>query len=157
MKRAIEVSEIRKGDLIRWEGPGDEAHEWREDSIESPYNGHGQHYLLDRPEPVVELPTEPTLGWLTASQCVGTALVPVGVPVLDKWSAPMGNASSIRRNGDTCGIAQEWVTAFEPATIVPTEALDVLRLQVVSGHGSYAATFYATRAFLREIDKAATS
>lgn len=70
MKEPIEIADIRKGDLIRFEPkpPVDfiasaieyvasyDKAAWR-DSEDVP----SQHYLLDRPTPPVELPTEP--GW----------------------------------------------------------------------------------------------
>ena len=103
MKQPIEPSEIRKGDLIRWEDDrpaGDsngigaieftaksDGYEWRE---------NGAHYLLDRPNPVVELPSEPTLGWLTART---SAIGETPRRDLARWHRHEEPEVSIQRNG----------------------------------------------------------
>ena len=62
----IEPSEIRKGDLIRVEWPDDNSREYRasRDGDNNIFGGTSRFFLLDRPAPAVELPTEPTLGWV---------------------------------------------------------------------------------------------
>jgi hypothetical protein len=128
MKQPIEPSEIRKGDLIRWESDvvDENAEEWRSRHDQPPYRAWGQHYLLDRPTaPAVELPTEPSLGWLTyaGSTIFGTfRRFKAGDAHLDsmKWEA-----TEVR--GDDPHNSYSSVTAFTPATAVPTEALNELR------------------------------
>ena len=136
MKRPIEASEIRKGDLIRLEFDADEAAteyravKDREGMAQGVYGpttyiaGASRRYLLDRPEPAVELPPEPTLGWLSGPEIS---------PLLDMWHEEI-----VTDRGPTAGryVAGEItgtfaldseVTAFTPATAVPTDALDELR------------------------------
>lgn len=120
MKRPIEPADIRKGDLIRWEQEpslvSEYAIEYR--ATEDGYfqSVTGQHYLLDRPTPPVELPTEPTLGWLNDAPY----LLAVWYP---------------REVLGTAGVAQieqtpfsaDHIRAFTPAAAVPKAALDELQ------------------------------
>lgn len=74
----------------------------------------------------ITLPAEPTLGWLTTSRCSGS-WVETYTPVLAFWSAPPADprdGTSIQRNGDNCGVAANWVIAFEPAVAVPLPPTD---------------------------------
>lgn len=84
MKEPIEVKDIRKGDVIRFEYPTTRsAHEYRANFDRESW-GAGQHFLLERPTPPVKLPTEP--GWyLTAS-----SLDPVAVYLAADgyWTTP---------------------------------------------------------------------
>lgn len=76
----------------------------------------------------IALPSEPTLGWLTASRCTGS-WVETYTPVLAFWSAPPtgDNApTSVQRNGDSCGVAPDWVIGFTPAIAVPVGDVSVL-------------------------------
>ena len=124
-REEIEYNEILAEDLIRWENASTEvAHEWRAvydgDHFVGPVSeGFGKHYLLDRPKPAVVLPDKPTLGWLS----VGDA-----DPRLGHWqqyeSAFGGNDYAIQSRVE---FHDTFVTAFTPATAVPTEALDKLR------------------------------
>jgi hypothetical protein len=128
-KTPIDPSEIRKGDLIRceWDGsvPGLQAAEFTASGHgHSLYSEAPQHYLLDRPIPPVSLPTEPTLGWLTARERKGGACP---VAHLAIWNLHRDPDVSIQWNGSNCGIARNWVTAFIPAVAVPTDALAGLR------------------------------
>lgn len=128
MKQPIEPSDIRKGDLIRIEYPTGAINSAVEYVAGGParvddYLPGSAHYLLDRPKPAVELPTEPTLGWVEYSF----------------------DGDSIRRLGCSYNLGRiarlvKWdievpasrVTAFSSATAVPTAALDELRR--VHGH-----------------------
>lgn len=124
MKRAIEVREIRKGDLIRWEGEHGNtiAHEYRATAAGHKWSpADGTYFLLDRPTPPVELPKTPQLGWLGVTDDGTFERKPASV--LGIWQ---DRRYSI--NGGVSGTwSHEFVTAFEPATAVPTEALDDLR------------------------------
>jgi hypothetical protein len=119
MKRPIEPADIRKGDLIRWEQEpsliSEYAIEYR--ATEDGYfqSVTGQHYLLDRPSPPVELPTEPTLGWLENVY---------GARILKHWFRGEGVAEAF--DGDRWNFTKE-VIAFTPAVGVPKVALDELR------------------------------
>lgn len=145
MKEPIEPSEIRKGDLIRFEYDGDPrevAEEWRaqDDADGFHFRAPGHHYLIDRPKPDVELPTEPTLGWLTAND---------ERPYL----------SHVKLDGEramTDGLYYAHasrVTAFTPATAVPTAALDELR-GVARAHLSGYLDFRVLTTFLAAVDEA---
>jgi hypothetical protein len=127
MKRPIELDAILAGDLIRYES-GEIAHEWRAQNKGHGFHARaGQHYLLDRPEPAVELPTEPTLGTVTwkyhdsAHVQQETAL----------WN-PTPDGLCFRSESSSIPVA--FVIDFTPirtladdATAVPTKALDELR------------------------------
>lgn len=119
MKRPIEPADIRKGDLIRWEQEpslvSEYAIEYR--ATEDGYfqSVTGQHYLLDRPTPPVELPTEPTLGWLENVY---------GARILKHWFRGEGVAEAF--DGDRWNFTKE-VIAFTPAVAVPKAALDELQ------------------------------
>lgn len=58
MKQKIDLKDIRKGDLIRWEGENDSANEFRArmTGLYAIYNSlpGGVYYLLERPEPPFE-------------------------------------------------------------------------------------------------------
>ncbi len=105
------------------------------------------------PAPPVELPTEPTLGWLDVSDIDGS---------ID--SGPGRVLSVFRNRGGLCdgGQAGSWshdfVTAFTPATAVPADALDVLRDLPVSflcdGHPETLYVIDRISEFVRAIDKA---
>ena len=69
----------------------------------------------------ITLPSEPTLGWLTTSQCTGS-WVKTYTPVLAFWSAPPtgdNELTSVQRNSDSCGVHPDWVIGFQPAVAVP--------------------------------------
>jgi hypothetical protein len=124
MKRPIEPSEIRTGDLIRRE-IGDSAQEWRVGATwKAPWRPHGTYYLLDRPTPPVELPKEPTLGWATWGS-EGNILA-----VWDLYG-PADTSAGELRAVDSCGCRAggdpSKVTAFTQAVAVPKSALDELR------------------------------
>ena len=80
--------------------------------------------LLDRPKPAVELPTVPSLGWASFS------VVMPGLPEteLGVWERrTFDNGNDTFRSVVAHNVSQaESVTAFTPATAVPTEALDKL-------------------------------
>lgn len=118
----IDPADIRKGDAIRFDytEPFDvTAAEYVASRDGQGYTTRlnlGNHFLIDRPAPPVALPTEPTLGWATwgDEQYLGV-FVTRGV-----------NLRAVDSEGATGG-DRDTVTAFTPATAVPTEALDELR------------------------------
>ncbi len=122
----IEPSEIRKGDLIRCEWPDEwpdevpdehqacRALEYVAPRDNYPWTPDATHFLLDRPAPAVELPTEPTLGWVDHAELS---------PQFGAW-VRRGETLYAMRQSD---FAASDVTAFTPATAVPTEALNMLR------------------------------
>ena len=122
MKRPIDVDDTRVGDLLRWES-GETAHEFRR-GVHGRLTSDGQHYLLDRPTPAVVLPTQPTLGWITFPRDHWLGIVD-GRP---GRCADPGCFAATRANGYSSeAYVRECVTAFTPATAVPTDALDALR------------------------------
>ncbi len=79
------------------------------------------------PSPRVNLPTEPTLGWASGKTEYGTEVS----NAFGSWAQP---ADLLNRTGHTYAdghgllhLKTRDVTAFTPATAVPTEALDRLR------------------------------
>ena len=159
MKRPIEVADIRAGDLIRWEGECDSAREWRSASNATPWSTEaGQHYLLDRPEPAVELPTVPTLGWVTVSHD-GFQHNPA-VAFVGPWQSGSdgmlagGYETGCRTLSGTFS-GSEFITAFTPATAVPTEALDALRADGLTDGCCVGCHLHAAvRTFLAAVDAA---
>lgn len=126
MKRPIEPSEIKRGDLIR-AGFGTvkstrmTALEYRAESDGDRYSDDAVAWqLLDRPAPAVESPTEPTLGWLHG---------PEPSPLLDMWVKQYTQREEFGVSGEATGTwaKPSEVTAFIPAIAVPREALDILR------------------------------
>lgn len=135
MKEPIEPSEIRGGDRIlatykRFDAEYEvtytsscDGQPWRLKS-DVDIDSKVEHYLLDRPKPAVELPTEPTLGWLkwyAGEESSGLGIERTGLGIY--WVIEGGVTDS--------GGGGMWpmkdVTAFTPATAVPTAALDELR------------------------------
>lgn len=137
----IEPSDIRAGDLIREEYAepwvperGDlprTATEYRAtDDLKTLSRARASaYYLLDRPTPAVELPTEPTLGILHWGEGEEVSCSE------GRWSVENGVVWEHFANGIR-GYSRpvEDVTAFErtyalpdDTTAVPTEALDELR------------------------------
>ena len=102
--------------------------------------------LIDRPKPAVELPTVPTLGWASG---------PTFDPLLAVWSR-VGTVIYTPAHR----VDEEGVTAFTPATAVPTEALVELRdhLTRTAPYGSSAANWKhlgeLCRDFLAAVDAA---
>lgn len=154
----IEPSDIRAGDLLRFEfssppWPGSTvAFEWRSQIDGEGYNGRGEHYLLGRSEPVVELPSTPTLGWVTTDV--------VTTPALGTW-ATYTSTVVFREEDPTEYLMQSErdlvaakVRTFTPATAVPTAALERLRealdLWVVADRGIAS----DVSAFLKAVDGA---
>jgi hypothetical protein len=117
MKTPIEPSEIRKGDLIRAEFGNRDAREYVAGRDAHHLGVTYRHYLLDRPKPAVELPTEPTLGWVHFSEGAKGWL---GFVDDQGGSDGLFNATTERGYASNCFIASR-VTAFIPATAVPTE------------------------------------
>ncbi|KQP83775.1 hypothetical protein [Aeromicrobium sp. Leaf291] len=119
MKEPIKPEDIREGDLIRWESEDepDRANEYRAKGpvIKVP----GRHYLLDRPTPAVDLPTDEALGWATVRAPHWTS----DTVLLRHWEV---EGSHLR-----CAVAPMYlvdhITAFTPAVAVPKAALDELR------------------------------
>lgn len=156
----IQPRDIRAGDLIREErsGEGQEsdpsvvAVEYvatRDRNTRNRFTGERTYYLLDRPAPVVELPTEPTLGW-TEYRLGGDSVRRLG--------CTFNLARCVRLSAWDVDVAADWVTAFTPATAVPTEALDELRAPegVINGAGLALAVHRRRRieTFLAAIDEA---
>lgn len=137
MKTLIAPRDIRKGDLIRFEYADgrstDRAKEYvaSGDGVGDGRGPVGTYYLLDRPVPPVDLPTEPTLGWLT---------LPGGRALETVWTSN-DKASLHRALGGSVDVAN--VTAFTPATAVPTAALDELRKHTPGWSTASVTTFLA--------------
>lgn len=123
MKEPIALADIKAGDLIRVEQELDKAHEFRA-ARDQERNGWGDYYLLDRPKPAVELPTEPTLGWLTYRDTDYPSANPT--IELGEWKARADRATVLDVHGLT-SVPLAWAIAFTPAAAVPTAALDELR------------------------------
>jgi hypothetical protein len=128
MRTPIEPCDIRAGDVIRYEPtqPADlAAVEFiaKMDGYGYMPKAFGQHLLLARPKPAVELPTEPALGWLgvTDTGKANLSLSPGRVLGVFK------NRETLVDGGPAGSWSHEFVTAFTPATAVPTSALDELR------------------------------
>lgn len=161
VKRPIEPSEIKAGDLIRWENAAAEvAHEWRASHDGDEFEPHGerdgQHYLLERPEPAVVLPTEHALGWVKWEQ---------GDTDLGVWSTRMAPVADrldgvlVNRTYRSDCWNPEKVTAFTPATAVPTESLEKLRAAENAAESGtlivdWARLVAAVRDFLASVDNA---
>lgn len=160
MKQPIEPSDIRVGDLIRSEARGDSfggsvplvASEWiaTADEIGGDYNSV-RLYLLDRPEPAVELPTESTLGWLSVESRG------VGWRRLAHWNFPRISMDGATHAQNEWGVnvvvdIDTKNPAFVAATAVPTAALDELR--AAEGNFFRSETQVAIRKFLAAIDEA---
>lgn len=82
-------------------------------------------FLLDRPAPPVELPKTRTLGWLSWH----ADLAICDTTELGMWRSTGGATVTDK---DT-GVPVKMLTAFVPATAVPTSALDELRKAELSG------------------------
>ena len=116
----IAVVDIRRGDSIRFESADPAtsliAREYRAAADSSGLNEAGTYFLLDRPAPAVAIPHVPTLAWLKTVY---------GRPVLAIWTRGkeglQGESTAIYR-------VEADITDFVPATAVPTEALDMLRV-----------------------------
>lgn len=124
MKKPIKPEDIKRGDLIRYEShDGDdyavEFRAYKDGHSQRDRDESGQHYLLDRPTPPVELPTE-ALSW--------------GTLVADR----VQYEGVFQRQGDVIlhigsghhrepQIPVRDVTAWEPHVAVPKAALDELR------------------------------
>ena len=125
MKTKIAPSDIRLNDTVRVEfppGSTNTAVEFIADSVgfnHAAFLSGSTYYLLDRPKPAVELPTEPTLGWLETKYAAR---------ILQVWFAQGRYAAA--SNNNRWNLETE-VTAFTPATAIPTEALDTLRANAV--------------------------
>ncbi len=113
----IDWTDIQAGDSIRWEGDDRTtghitALEYRATHDEHRQFSDGSYFLLDRPEPQpkIELPAEPTLGWLG-------------------WEAGgLSNASELGIwSNRTHGAKGTHLTSWTPAAAVPRDALEELR------------------------------
>ena len=141
MKRPIASSEIRKGDLIRWED-GENAHEYRAVVGTGKSNLGGAYFLLDRPEPAIELPTEPTLGWATVQPKHWRE----SITCLHEWRHRGGQLVSTVA---PVYFAED-ITAFTPATAIPSAALGELRRNRMVGSFNFAGDIDD---FLRAVDE----
>jgi hypothetical protein len=126
VKEPIEPSDIRKGDLIRWEADGKpggtfvRAVEYAANGENDEYDMRGQHYLIARH--TLGIPHQPALGWVNTKN---------HGPSLGFWrDVPIeGRAANLDNSGQAYGTLVT-ANAFTPATAVPTSALDELRLYV---------------------------
>ena len=134
MKR-IKGADVRNGDTIRREYAAPTGSLRAVEFVANvaiPGDGDAL-FLLDRPVPAVELPTVPTLGWVTVSH--GGFQHNPAVAFVGPWqSGPHGmlagkyEAGYRTLSGTFSG--SEFITAFIPATAVPTNALNVLRKEM---------------------------
>lgn len=118
MKQPIEPRDIRKGDLVR-AGFGTvsttrvTALEYRAERDGDRYSDDAVAWqLLDRPEPAVELPLSPSLGWADGR--------------LGFWNGWMGRLNGRYASGEA--VMEPPPAEIVLATAVPTEALDALRV-----------------------------
>lgn len=126
MKEPIKPEDIREGDSIRIEGDfgnGVTATEYRALRDRDQWDAKEKTYfLLDRPAPTVDLPTEPTFGRVTFADgdwFYGTMRVNADGRTFTATRHDTGYHSA-------CWVKKN-VTAFTPAIAVPTEALNRLR------------------------------
>ena len=137
MKIKTDTKDILKGDKIRWEN--DEAPVIKALEFTAPYDGYfypseGTHYRTSE-RPLVVMPTEPTWGWATWLPGRRDSLAPVakgGTAVFGEWcvmDSATGRMGFKTRAMGFWSIPARRITAFVPATAVPTEALDYLRAQ----------------------------
>lgn len=123
----IKPADIREGDLIRWEhSDSDAACEWRQTRHGRAEHRPGTYFLINRPTPPVELPTEPAFGWVEHAdnrRRLGRFFesAPTHPADGEHVVSEIGSASRKVIN------RLFRVTAFTPATAVPTESLDALR------------------------------
>lgn len=149
MKTPIEPQDIRKGDLFRVEYADGQASELYASGPQ--HKGWGtKHFILKRARSAVVLPTVPTLGWVAG---------PETHPLFDSWSS--NNAAAPGPNYVTgkitkSSVCRHEVTAFTPATAVPTDALDLLRNDVLleRTHGGGSSFGEAADDFLAAVDAA---
>lgn len=138
MKRPIDPSEIRKGDLIRAERKksaefGESAHEYRA-VVDQDNDGWASNkfnwYLLDRPAPAVELPKTPTLGrltWKSFSLLGGDRGTRTVTAIWQKCASVSGGKyDQVISEDHSFHIDPSKVVTWEPLTAVPTTALDAL-------------------------------
>lgn len=163
MKTPIEVSEIRKGDRIvakykvfdaeyevTYTASGS-GQPWRSKK-DVDINSEVEHYLLDRPAPAVDLPTEPTLGWLEVSDTGQANFTRIPGRVLGVFK----NRKTVVDGGTIGSWSHDLVTAFTPATAVPTSALDELReyMRKFSDGAMLTRSGNQIRDFLAAVDRA---
>lgn len=108
----------------------------------------GQFFLVSRSAPVVELPAEPTLGWVDGEEG----------RMLARWVSRDG---SVITGPMREGLEATHIAAFTPATAVPTEALDRLRVCISRDETDRAGGWDAAQrlraiidAFLAAVDEA---
>lgn len=142
MKEPIDPSEIREGDRVMAVSHGMEttftvdhvdqgrlyAQPGNADHISTAFlrDRDNEWFLLERPKPAVVLPTEPTLGWVTST---------IGAQDLDFWryrpahdETGEGAWAGSDPDGKPRGWGMRLIAAFTPATAVPAEALEKLRV-----------------------------
>ncbi|MEH3033330.1 MAG: hypothetical protein PGN07_04640 [Aeromicrobium erythreum] len=147
----IKPEDIREGDLIRWEAS--DSGEGHIDAIEyvalhdeDARLSLGKHYRLGRPAPKVDLPTEPTLGWVTSKY---------GGSVLGTWE----RYTSIYGSHEDSALVRELdlplddVSDFQEAVAVPKAALDEYRA-TISSWGHKVQPTSALGRFLAAVDSA---
>lgn len=161
MKQPISPSDIREGDLIRFEyadthGGYMRAMEYVADQSGPNWYVAGQHYLLDRPTPPVELPIAPTLGYLHwRSGTSGDMRVLASWGTAQKKPSWMGDKYVSSDLGHH--VQRVSVTGFTPVVAVPTDALADLRgrFRVSAIPGTYATPMQkAVGRFLDAVDAA---
>jgi len=159
VKEPIDRGLIRRGDRIRVEYTKSENGSPRAIEYVAEHDRMGMrnrmngterlgaaYFLLDRPKPPVELPTQPTLGWLSAEDEDGK-----GGTFLATWQKRPDLVLQCRVAG---AWGKECVTAFVPATAVPTEALEKLRERHEGGEESPVAKCGWVSDFLLAVDRA---
>lgn len=135
MKTPIKPKDIREGDLLRLESISREgrAVEYRATTAGDTDGWNCaafKWFLLDRPTPPVSLPEEPTLGWLTYGGGKDNAFGKFRAGDVEEADHALNDDAPIAIELGASGRkvnAQFRVTAFVPATAVPTEALDKFR------------------------------
>lgn len=130
MREPIKPSELRIGDKVRTEGrdgrpfgthPQMLASEWivSEDDLDGDFEGVDL-YVLERRGPVLDLPTQETLGRLTWQNSSGSR-----VTVLATWA----HRANLVVSDLGHAIWEDRVVGLEPVIVVPEPALDRLRIR----------------------------
>ena len=136
MKKPINYRDIKAGDLVRWERGDGYAIEFRAERDRDLRAGtSGQHYLLDRPKPRVDLPLEPTLGVLKWNSNTSGEK-----EVLATWSLRSTYDQTFRDVGPYAlsdvghRIGVQSVTSFTPMVAIRRDLVD----ELVAGHSGAA-------------------
>ena len=141
------ADDVREGDQIRVVIEVGESisfqYEAEHDGDDGGVAGSAVSRYLVRRSPAVDLPTEPTLGWLTSKY---------GGSVLGTWERQRltgGPGVSVTRSGMRALLPE--ITGFTRAVAVPAVALDDLRSGVIN---DFDAAVRLIADFLAAVDKA---